>query len=69
MFIPLYSENYGLGGFKCKDCGKVTRTRRGIVQHIWRVHAKKAQIELFAEPVRPVQRHNDGHNDGQGNNK
>jgi hypothetical protein len=52
MYIPLYNESIGLGGFKCKDCGRVTRTLSGIKSHLWRVHGKKAQLELFAaEPL------------------
>lgn len=54
MYLPLYNENIGLGGFKCKECGRVTRTERGIKSHLWRVHGQKIQLELFtAEPVRP----------------
>lgn len=49
MYLPLYNENIGLGGFKCNDCGRVTRTESGMRSHLWRVHGKKAQLELFED--------------------
>jgi len=46
MYLALYNENIGLGGFKCGDCGRVTRTERGIKSHMWVCHGKKVQTEF-----------------------
>jgi hypothetical protein len=57
MYLPLYNENIGLGGFKCKTCPRVTRTERGMRSHCWRCHGQKQQTDFdfgpaAAEPVR-----------------
>lgn len=45
-FDPLYSENVGLGGFRCRQCGRVTRTYSGIKSHLWSVHGIKIQRQF-----------------------
>jgi len=47
MYDPLYNENIGLGGFRCRDCRRVTRTERGMKSHMWSVHGQKVQLELY----------------------
>lgn len=55
MYDPLYSPNVGLGGFRCRECARVTRTERGIKSHYWIVHGKKVQIEFsFTRPDESV---------------
>ena len=53
---PLYSPNVGLAGFVCRiterdkyaePCKKVTRTERGMLMHLARVHGVRLQAELF----------------------
>jgi hypothetical protein len=44
MYDPLYSPNVGLGGFRCRECARVTRTERGVKAHCWLVHGKKVQL-------------------------
>ena len=53
MYDPLYSEKIGLGGFRCRDCGAVTKTEKGIREHCWRKHGEKIQSELSftIEPI------------------
>lgn len=45
-FDPLYSENVGLGGFRCRECGRVTRTYSGMKSHLRIVHGIKIQGEF-----------------------
>lgn len=56
MYDPIYSQNIGLCGFRCrvvdsagKACTKVVRTYRGITMHCKRVHGLVAQMKLFDE--------------------
>lgn len=53
MYDPIYSQNIGLCGFRCRvvdsagrACTKVVRTYRGIVMHCKRVHRLVAQMEM-----------------------
>jgi hypothetical protein len=48
MYDPIYSQNIGLCGFRCRvgSCTKVVRSYRGIVMHCKRVHGLKAQTVL-----------------------
>jgi len=51
MYEPLYPpDGAPLRAFRCKvaDCGRVTRTERGMKAHCWFVHRIRAQLELFA---------------------
>ena len=54
MYDPIYSQNIGLCGFRCRvvtadgrACTKVVRTYRGITMHCLRVHGLRAQMKLF----------------------
>src|SRR6266849_1654537 len=50
MYEPLYPpDGAPLRAFRCKaaDCGRVTRTERGMKAHCWLVHHTKLQLELF----------------------
>lgn len=56
MYDPIYSQNIGLCGFRCrvvdsagKSCTKVVRTYRGIVMHCKRKHGLVAQMQLFGD--------------------
>ena len=48
MYDPIYSNNIGLCGFRCRapGCRKVVPTYRGIVMHCKRVHGLEAQMEI-----------------------
>lgn len=48
MYDPIYSQNIGLCGFRCRvgACTKVVRTYRGIMMHCLRVHKMRAQMEF-----------------------
>lgn len=68
MYDPIYSQNIGLCGFRCRvvnkdgtSCTRVVRSYKGIVMHCLRVHGLRAQMELpygketsqaVVEPVR-----------------
>lgn len=55
MYKPLYPPEGGPpGGFKCGECGDVTRTEKGIRAHLKRVHGIVAQGVLFdVDPIVP----------------
>jgi len=53
MYDPIYSQNIGLCGFRCrvvekdgKSCTRVVRTYRGIIMHCLRVHGLRPQMCL-----------------------
>jgi hypothetical protein len=57
-FIALYPEVGGKpGGFACKfdpsNCQRVTRTKTGMVRHLWRKHKIKLQLEIFFGNMEP----------------
>lgn len=58
MYKPLYPpEGAPCLGFVCtlrvehngtlEDCGRVTRTERGMKAHAWKRHGVKRQMDLF----------------------
>lgn len=59
IIFPLYprEDPYHPGGWMCcymagqppRMCGRVVRTRRGVLAHLWLVHKIKRQGELFNE--------------------
>ena len=49
LYVPLYLPEGGKPlAFKCgaSPCAAVTRTRRGMLLHLWRKHKIKAQLEM-----------------------
>ena len=48
MYDPIYSQNIGLCGYRCRvgACMRVVRTYRGIVMHCWKKHGLRAQMEM-----------------------
>ena len=47
-YRPLYPpEGAPCLGFACSECGRVTKTERGMRMHLVRVHDIKPQGELF----------------------
>ncbi len=75
MYEPLYPpDGAPLRAFRCKvaDCGRVTRTERGMKAHCWFVHRIKPQLELFdgkqetaaSGPDGPIQQRADGDTGG-----
>lgn len=54
MYDPIYSQNIGLCGFRCRvvnkdgtSCTRVVRSYKGIVMHCKRKHGLVAQMKLF----------------------
>lgn len=53
MFDPLYpAEGAPCRGFYCRICERLTRTRRGMISHLWKRHQLKLQAELPFDSVR-----------------
>jgi hypothetical protein len=61
VYDPIYSQNIGLCGFRCRvgACTKVVRTYRGINMHCLRVHGLRAQI-AFPFPSLLIEEKKDG---------
>lgn len=52
IYKPLYPEHGGPAqGFVCGSCSDVTRTKIGMMRHLWRKHMIKIQLDMDFEKV------------------
>lgn len=69
MYDPIYSNNLGLVGYRCRctpECVRIVPTYRGIVMHCKRVHGMTAQIEFPYPKEQNDVRHEDVKSDDDG---
>jgi hypothetical protein len=52
IYTALYPEHGGPAkGFLCGSCPDVTRTRIGMLRHLWRKHRIKVQLKIDLDAV------------------